>query len=150
MRAAVGEVTRSSASRATVARTAAIGSGAVHCNSPRRSRLVDYLCHRNLRNPNAIDEQSRAVYARAYSRPESIRAANGWYQSFTQDIEDSRTYAKLTIPVAALHFPDHTDILDSLAERATDVLAIEIPDSGHYLAEEQPELVAAHLCDFFG
>lgn len=116
----------------------------------RGRHLVDYLCHRNLRNPNAIDEQSRAVYARAYSRPESIRAANGWYQSFTQDIEDGRTYAKLTIPVAALHFPGHTDILDSLADRATDVLAIEIPDSGHYLAEEQPDLVAAHLCDFFG
>ncbi|WP_433625799.1 alpha/beta fold hydrolase [Nocardia sp. CA-120079] len=116
----------------------------------RGRHLVDYLCHRNLRNPDAIDEHSRAVYARAYSRPESIRAANGWYQSFTQDIEDGRAYPKLTIPVAALYFPGHTDILDSLAERATDVHAIEIPDSGHYLAEEQPDLVAAHLCDFFG
>ncbi|WP_433600217.1 hypothetical protein ACQPXH_32545 [Nocardia sp. CA-135953] len=41
----------------------------------RGRHLVDYLCHRNLRNPDAIDEQSRAVYTRAYSRPESIRAA---------------------------------------------------------------------------
>ncbi|MEV5836677.1 alpha/beta hydrolase [Nocardia sp. NPDC052112] len=116
----------------------------------RGRQLVDYLCQRNLHNPNAIDEQARAVYAHAYSRPESIRAANGWYQGFTQDIEDGRSYAKLAMPVAALYFSGHTDILDSLAERATDVLAIEIPDSGHYLAEEQPDLVAAHLCEFFG
>jgi len=37
-----------------------------------------------------------------------------------------------------------------LAERATDVTAIEIPGSGHYLAEEQPGLGAAHLREFFG
>lgn len=116
----------------------------------RARHVVDYLCLRNLRDPTAIDELAREIYARAYSRPEAIRAANGWYQSFGQDIEDGRTYPKLTMPVAALYFLGHTDLLASLAERAANVTAIEIPDSGHYLAEEQPDIVAGRLCEFFG
>lgn len=116
----------------------------------RGRHLVDFLCRRNLRNPAAIDEQAREVYARAYSRPANIRAACGWYQAFGQDIVDGTAYPTLTMPTAALHFPGHTDLLDSLAERATQVTAVEIPDCGHYLAEEQPEIVAAALHEFFG
>lgn len=112
--------------------------------------LIDYLCTRNLRNPEAIDEQTREIYAAAYSRREGIRAANGWYQAFSRDIEDGKKYAPLEMPVAALYFTGHTDVLQSLATRATDVTPFEIPNSGHYLAEEQPDLVATHLTDFFG
>ena len=63
---------------------------------------------------------------------------------------DAKAYPTLTMPVAALHFPGHTDLLDSLAARAARVTAVEIADCGHYLAEEQPEIVAAALHEFFG
>jgi pimeloyl-ACP methyl ester carboxylesterase len=40
--------------------------------------------------------------------------------------------------------------LTSLADTATTVQGTEIPDAGHYLAEEQPEIVAETLAAFFG
>jgi pimeloyl-ACP methyl ester carboxylesterase len=67
--------------------------------------LIDFLCARNLRNPNAIDDFDRGVYAYAYSRPEAIRAAGGWYRTFGQDIADLATYPRVATPIAALHFP---------------------------------------------
>jgi pimeloyl-ACP methyl ester carboxylesterase len=116
----------------------------------RARHLIDYMCRRNLRNPAAIDEQARDVYARAYSRPSAIRAASAWYRALPQDIDDDATYSPLQMPVAALYFSGHTDLLDSLRDRATSVVSTEIHDSGHYLAEEQPEAVAEALIQFFG
>ncbi|MGW4244282.1 alpha/beta fold hydrolase [Nocardia sp. NPDC004722] len=112
--------------------------------------LVDYLCNRNLRDPSAIDERAREIYAAAYSRRANIRAATGWYQALPSDIEDGSKYEPLEMPTAALYFTGHTDLPEALASRATDVTRYEIADSGHYLAEEQPETVAAHLIEFFG
>jgi len=111
--------------------------------------LIDFMCARNLRDPEAIGDFDREVYARAYSRPEAIRAAGGWYRTFGQDIADLATYPRLTTPVAALHFPGHTDLLASLADTATTFRGIEIPGTGHYLAEEQPIQVAETLAAFF-
>lgn len=112
--------------------------------------LIDFMCERNLRNPDAIGDFDREVYARAYSRPEAVRAAGGWYRAFGQDIADLAAYPRLTTPVAALHFPGHTDLLAGLADTAAAFQGIEIPDTGHYLAEEQPGRVAEALAAFFG
>ena len=111
--------------------------------------LIDFMCTRNLRDPDAIGDFDREVYARAYSRPGAVRAAGGWYRSFGKDIADLATYPRLTTPTAALHFPGHTDLLTSLADTATTYQGIEIPGTGHYLAEEQPEQVAQTLAAFF-
>jgi pimeloyl-ACP methyl ester carboxylesterase len=40
--------------------------------------------------------------------------------------------------------------LTSLADTATNFHAIEIPDTGHYLAEEQPDRVSTAMTTFFG
>lgn len=112
--------------------------------------LIDFMCTRNLRDPDAISDFDREVYARAYSRPEAIRAAGGWYRSFGQDIADLATYPRLTTPIAALHFSGHTDLLTSLADAATTVQGVEIHGTGHYLAEEQPNQVAQALAAFLG
>ncbi|WP_433683545.1 alpha/beta fold hydrolase [Nocardia sp. CA-119907] len=116
----------------------------------RARHLIDFLCARNLRNPNAIGDFDREIYSRAYSRPEAIRAAGSWYRTFGRDIADLATYPQVTTPIAALHFPGHTDLLTSLADTATTFQSSEIPDTGHYLAEEQPERVAETLAAFFG
>jgi hypothetical protein len=115
----------------------------------RARSLIDFMCARNLRDPDAIADFDREVYARAYSRPEAVRAAGGWYRSFGQDIADLATYPRVTTPIAALHFPGHTDLLTSLADTASAFQGIEIPGTGHYLAEEQPDQVAQALAAFF-
>jgi pimeloyl-ACP methyl ester carboxylesterase len=111
--------------------------------------VTDYLCGVLLHNQAAIDERTRAVYANAYSTPDSIRAGNGWYQTFGQDIVDAGGYSRLTLPIQAMYSPDNPTLLQSLATRATTVEPVEIRDSGHYLAEEQPDAVTANLIRFF-
>lgn len=113
--------------------------------------LIDWLFANTAFNPDAIDERSRAIYARAYNAPDAIRASNGWYQAFHQDIADGKTYAKLTPPVLGLasvlsfeHFKA------ALPNVATDFLAVQIDGAGHWLAEEQPDAVARELTEFFG
>jgi pimeloyl-ACP methyl ester carboxylesterase len=115
-----------------------------------RARLLtDWCIDHMARDLDAIDEQSRATYAAAYDQPGAIRAANGWYQAFPQDIEDMQTYAKLAMPVLALGSLYYQAMPIALDGKATDIRFLEIPDAGHYLAEERPDEVAHALTDFF-
>lgn len=113
--------------------------------------LVDHLCGLMLKNQGAITDRDRSIYANAYSSPDAIRAANGWYQTFGQDILDHKTYPRLTLPVLGLANEDHPEYLATPLRR--DAAAPEITvirGSGHYLAEEQPEAVVGELLRFFG
>ncbi|WP_244943397.1 alpha/beta fold hydrolase [Streptomyces inhibens] len=91
------------------------------------------------------------MYARAYSSDEAIRAGNAWYRALAQDIADGKTYAPLTAPVLALGGGEGTRaILEPvLASRTTDLEIVEVPGSGHYIPEEQPEAVVGHFVRFF-
>lgn len=109
--------------------------------------IVDYL----LADPASMDERTRDVYARAYSTPDAVRAGNAWYQAFIRDIEDLAGYDRLTHPVLGLASPGTLGMLsEALGEQAADARVVEVPGSGHYLAEEQPEFVADRLRAFLG
>jgi pimeloyl-ACP methyl ester carboxylesterase len=113
--------------------------------------LIDHLCGLMLQNPKAISERDRTIYANAYASPDAIRASNGWYQTFGQDIIDGKTYPRLTLPVLGLASEPGFDYLAGpLRRQAVDVRLERITGSGHYLAEEQPEAVVGHLRRFFG
>ncbi|MET0235115.1 MAG: alpha/beta hydrolase [Kibdelosporangium sp.] len=113
--------------------------------------LIDHLCGLILQNPGALTERDRAIYAKAYSSPDAIRASNGWYQTFGQDITDLRTYPRLTLPVLGIASEPAAEFLGGpLRRQAADVRIEQITGSGHYVAEEQPEAVLAHLREFFG
>ncbi|MGW3494827.1 alpha/beta fold hydrolase [Streptomyces sp. NPDC001020] len=109
--------------------------------------LFDYL----LLDRASISEPDRDIYAWAYSSPEAIRAGNGWYQTFMQDIKDEKGHAPLTVPVLALG-GDHSNyayLAAVVPSKGVDVQVVEVKDSGHYLAEEQPETVIRLLTEFF-
>jgi pimeloyl-ACP methyl ester carboxylesterase len=112
--------------------------------------LIDWLYSNSLVDPDAIGPRDRAIYARAYDTPEAIRATNGWYQAFHQDIADLKTYGKVTAPVLGLACPINHDRLASvLPEQGTDVRVVRVENSSHWIPEEQPELVARLLAEFF-
>ncbi|NKE61092.1 alpha/beta hydrolase [Lentzea sp. PSKA42] len=113
--------------------------------------LIDWLFANTAFNPDAIDERSRAIYARAYNSPDAIRAGNGWYKAFHQDIADGKTYAKLTPPVLGLaSVPSFEQFKAALPNVATDFKVVRVDGAGHWLAEEQPDTVARELTEFFG
>jgi pimeloyl-ACP methyl ester carboxylesterase len=96
--------------------------------------LLDYL----LLDSASIDAKDRAVYKAAYASAEAIRAGDAWYQTFTQDVIDMKTYPKLTLPV-----------LGAVTPVAADFKLVKVENSGHFIAEEQPEFVTRALIEFF-
>lgn len=84
----------------------------------------------------------RGVYAAAYHDRESIRASNAWYQAFNQDIEDAKHYQPLKMPVLGIgSYISYNYMNMGLPYVAADIKVVGIPDSGHYLFEEQPQQV---------
>jgi pimeloyl-ACP methyl ester carboxylesterase len=116
-----------------------------------RSRyLVDWLLKYNGTKPGAVGERDRAVYARAYASADAIRAGNGWYQTFGQDIADQRAYGKVTAPILGLGGKiGYPSLRTLLPTKGTDVRVVRVANSGHYIPEEQPDAVINQLNRFF-
>lgn len=100
------------------------------------------------KDESKIDARDRAVYATAYASRDAIRAGNAWYQAFPQDIVDDGNYAKLEMPVLALGGPGYVWLKTTLERKTTDLKAFKIADSGHFIAEEQPEETLNYIVNF--
>lgn len=112
--------------------------------------LIDWLFRYQSKDPSRIGERDRDIYARAYSTPEALRAGNAWYQTFTRDIADQREYEPISAPLLGLGASGNYRVLNTvLPSKGHDVRVVEIPDSGHYIPEENPEAVIEHLTAFF-
>ena len=107
--------------------------------------------------PNCISEADRQEYMRTYRKPGATRAMFGYYRALPQDAQDNQAFlevsGKLRMPVLALggnkSFGRGLETLESLRRVASDVRGGLIPDSGHWVTEEQPEFVANELLKFF-
>ena len=107
----------------------------------------------------AIEEADVDEYVRCYSRPGALRAGFEYYRNIPRDAADNRAILasgfRLPMPVLALGGARTEargrgeEPLESLRAIATDVRGGVLPDCGHFIPEEQPELLAARLLDFF-
>lgn len=118
---------------------------------PGRSRLLtDWMFDYLLRNPGAIDNRDRAIYADRYSTADAIRGGNGWYQTFVQDIDHGKTYGLVTAPMLGMaHDLFYPDMAARLPAQGTDVRLLQVADTGHYFVEEQPQAVIDAFTSFF-
>jgi pimeloyl-ACP methyl ester carboxylesterase len=107
--------------------------------------LIDYL----LKDSKSIGPRDRAIYAAAYSSTDAIRAGDAWYQSFPQDVVDSKTYKKLEMPVLGLGSTGYGWLKAAVTPKASDFRLVKVENSGHFMQEEQPEFVAKSLVEFF-
>lgn len=112
--------------------------------------LIDWLIDYHATNPDAFSEETRALYAAAYDTPDAIRAGNGWYQTFAQDIADAKDYPVLTMPLLALGGFYYSSVPALLEGRAANARFVEFTGAGHYLAEERPDELVRELTAFFG
>jgi len=94
-------------------------------------------------NPKSIDEATREHYAKLYARPGAMHSAFNQFAAFQQDAIDNREFAakgKLSMPVLAIGAEKSfgAAMADDMRFAAADVTSVVIPDSGHWLMEEQP------------
>jgi pimeloyl-ACP methyl ester carboxylesterase len=103
-------------------------------------------------NPSAIQLD---IYVDTYSAPGAMRAGFELYRAFDRDGEDNRealkVNGKLTIPVLAVagtisnSGPQLEGMMEEVAER---VMAVRIPETGHWVPEENPEELVKALTEF--
>ncbi len=111
--------------------------------------LLDWLFHYVMIDDARMTALERSIYAASYNDAESIRAANAWYQNFTQDIADAQTYSPLEMPVLGIgSYISYEYMKMGLPYVARNWQMVGIPDSGHYLFEEKPDEVLEAVLTF--
>jgi pimeloyl-ACP methyl ester carboxylesterase len=94
-------------------------------------------------HPERFDEAKRQHYAALYALPGAIRAGFAQFAAFGQDALDSQSYlakGKLTMPVLAIGGEASFGTMMATVMRvaATQVDEAIVPDSGHWIMEENP------------
>ena len=105
-------------------------------------------------DPRRIDVQTRAHYAALYARPHAMHDAMEQFKAFLIDAKDNPALlaagGKLTIPVLALGGEKSYGLhmVDELNAVAAHVTGGVIPNSGHWIMEENPEATMTLVLDF--
>jgi pimeloyl-ACP methyl ester carboxylesterase len=104
-------------------------------------------------DPKRIDEATRVYYTKFYAMPHAIHDAFEQFVAFPQDGIDNRAFlakGKLTMPVLALGGEKSygANMATELKFVATNVSGGVIPNSGHWVMEENPDATTKLVTDF--
>jgi len=105
-------------------------------------------------DPKKIDEATRQHYAALYARPHAMHDAFEQFGAFNQDAIDNKAMlvkgGKLTMPVLALGGDKSfgTAEADTLRAVATNVTPGIIPNSGHWIMDENPKATIDLIANF--
>jgi pimeloyl-ACP methyl ester carboxylesterase len=111
-------------------------------------------------NPSAITQADINEFVSHYSAPGGMRAGFEYYRAFPQDAIQNENYSKtkLTMPVLAVgagYIPvlrgniTMPSIVYGMKMLAQNVEGVTVPNSGHWIPEEQPDFVIKQLATFF-
>ena len=104
-------------------------------------------------DPKNFDEASRAHYAALYARPGAMHAGFEQFKAFDQDATDNKQFVaegKLTMPILAIGGEKSFGPMMATVMRAaaTDVTEAIVPNSGHWVMEENPTATIKLVTDF--
>src|SRR6202521_3390431 len=104
-------------------------------------------------DPKKFSEASREHYAKLYALPGAMHAGFAQFAAFDQDARDNQAFlakGKLTMPILAIGGEKSFGPTMAVVMRtaATDVQEMVIPNSGHWLMEEQPKAPVAAVRPF--
>ncbi|GAA1020647.1 hydrolase [Acrocarpospora pleiomorpha] len=91
-------------------------------------------------------------FARTYQRPQVLTGGFELYRTLDQDERDNVAAKPITMPTMLLTAEGTLDFTRSTVQPLMSNItrAVEVPKSGHWLPEENPEFVTAELVKFFG
>jgi pimeloyl-ACP methyl ester carboxylesterase len=113
----------------------------------------NYFYSLMLYNPASITEADKDEYMRTYTSAGGIRGSVGWYKealTTTDQFAAAIAKGKLTLPVMGIggqYGSAYTH--EQLVAISDNVHGGIIPDSGHMVAEEQPEKLVEYLLNFY-
>jgi pimeloyl-ACP methyl ester carboxylesterase len=101
--------------------------------------------------PGAIQPQDVAAYVRAYARNGRMDAAFDYCRKIIDDMDFNKSQFKNKLPIRLLAVGGEHSIPnmgESLRPYFENVTSVVVPDSGHFVPEEQPEALAKALMAF--
>lgn len=105
-------------------------------------------------DPKKIDEQTREHYAKLYARPHAMHDAFEQFGAFGQDAIDNKAFlassGKLKLPILALGAEKSfgAGMAENVRFVASNVTGGIIPDSGHWIMEENPQATIRLVTEF--
>jgi pimeloyl-ACP methyl ester carboxylesterase len=103
-------------------------------------------------DPSKIDEKTRSHYAKLYAQPGAMHSAFAQFLAFPRDAQDNQASlaTRLPMPVLAVGGEKSFGATEAIVMRnaAVQVSEVVIPDSGHWLMEEQPAATIAAIRNF--
>ncbi len=105
-------------------------------------------------DPKGIDEETRQHYAALYARPHAIHDAFEQFGAFSQDAIDNKALlakgGKITVPVFAIGAEKSfgKGMADDLRFAASNVTGGIVPNSGHWIMEENPQATIQLITEF--
>jgi pimeloyl-ACP methyl ester carboxylesterase len=104
-------------------------------------------------DPRHFDEASREHYAKLYALPHAMHDGFEQFHAFDQDAVDNQAFLKsgpLSVPVLAIGGAKSFGPEMAVVARAafSNVQGVVIPDSGHWLMEENPKATVAAIEEF--
>ena len=122
---------------------------------------LSWFYHNLAYNPAAITQADINEFVSHYSAPGGMRTGFEYYRAFPQDAIENQNYSKtkLTMPVLAVggsYYPvfggnvTSNSALYAMKTLAQNVRGMQVPNSGHWIPEEQPEVIIKLLDSFFG
>jgi pimeloyl-ACP methyl ester carboxylesterase len=107
-------------------------------------------------HPDAISAEAVTEYLRTYTQPGALAAGFKYYRNIPTDVAQNEAIVakfKLPMPVLALggaqSWGRRGEVLESCQRVATDVRGGIIENAGHWIPEEQPEVLSERLREFF-
>ena len=111
---------------------------------------------RDMVHADSITEEEALQYARVLARPDSARATQLLYRSYLRFVGSSfrrERAPRLTVPTRLLFGTNDgvlsTEVVKGHEGHADDMEVELVEDSGHFIPEEKPELVAERALELF-
>ncbi|MCG3756633.1 alpha/beta hydrolase [Amycolatopsis sp. Poz14] len=119
----------------------------------REREYVDWFLKAKTLSPDTFDSAETDHYAAAIAAEGGLRASLAYYRDAAESAQKNRAaleQRRLTVPVLGIS-ASHGSIPDmaaSLRPWAANTTGVVIPDSGHFIPDEQPDAVVAALTEF--
>jgi pimeloyl-ACP methyl ester carboxylesterase len=115
--------------------------------------FLTWFYDRYLYDRHSINDETVNEYLRTFATPDGIRGAIGVYRAIFATMKQTAAYTqeKINTPILGLggdrSLGEYTKQM--LKSVATDVRGGVIEQCGHFIPEEQPDVLAKHLLEFF-
>lgn len=104
----------------------------------------------------SLTEQEREVYVEAYTGVEALEGGFAWFKGLPTTVEENLLFARTPLMMPVLGMGGEASFAALMQAALAPVVAdtaqltiIAVPQAGHWLVEEQTELVEARLLEFF-